>query len=354
MQPFRQIRRIPAAIAAGIVLVALALLILAPRLRPDDVSAVADIPPLAGAEGQVAALVGGEPIYVYDIVREAVAQGVGGQGARLAPGEEAYDRVLNELIDQKLLAQAAAARRLDATPEARRRLETARERILGNVLLEAEVGRVVTDEAIRRMYDEQVRLVEMGDEVRARHILVESRQEAAALRQRILGGEDFVALAFAYSLDEPTRLEGGDLGYVTADVLPGPLATAAYATPVGSVSAPVESNLGWHIVQVLDRRASERPGFEALRPRVVRFMTFDAIQTLLARLRAGAQIEILTPDLPETGAAASGPIADFLNPGPANPAANLPDDLDGLDPASDPLPDAPSSGAASPAPGPIQ
>lgn len=318
------IRPVPAAIAVAIIIAGLLLIAAAVRLRgPGAVSAVAEIAPMAGAGGQEAARVGGEPIYVYDITQEAAAQGLTAAGQHLAPGDEAYETVLNELIDQKLLAQEARRRGLDRTPEARRRLETAEERILGNVLLENAVSETVTDAAIRRMYDEQVRLVEMGDEVRARHILVATRDEAEAARERVLAGEDFAAVAFEVSLDEATRLEGGELGYVTQDTLALPLATAAYATPVGELSEPVESDLGWHIVQVEDRRASPRPEFEELRQRIVRFMTFDTIQQLLASLRAAAQIDTLTPE----SAPASGgpdPIDEFLNPAPANPAAAAP------------------------------
>ncbi len=322
------VRPVAAGIAVLIVIVGGLTLWMAVRDRPPEaVSAVAEIAPVAGPVGQVAARVAGEPIYVYDITREAAAQSMIAPRDVLRPGDEVYERILQELIDQKLLAQEAAARGLDETPEASRRLETARERILGNVLLENEVSNSVTDEAIRRMYDEQVRLVEMGDEVHARHILVATREEAEELRRQIAEEDaDFSQLAFEHSLDEATRLEGGDLGYFTADTLTGPLATAAYATPVGEVSAPVESSFGWHLVMVEDRRASERPSFENLRPRIVRFMTFDAIQQLLAGLRESAEIQLLTPEIEEPSPGAddgADPMTEFLNPGPANPAAGI-------------------------------
>lgn len=344
MKPVRHsVRPIPLAIALFIIAAgSLALWAVVRGRGPEGVSAVVDIAPVAGVGGQIAATVGGEPIYVYDITREAAAQGLASPSDRLAPGDEIYDRILQELIDQKLLARAAVARGLETEPEARRRLQTARERILGNVLLEEEISQAVTDEAIRRMYDEQVRLVELGDEVRTRHILVGTEAEAEAALARIEAGEDFAALAFELSLDEATRLEGGDLGYVTAETLSAPLATAAYATPVGEVSQPVESDLGWHIVKVDDRRASPRPAFEDLRPRIVRFMTFDAIQQLLTTLRGETDIELLSPEIPASDAVAADaepdPMTEFLQPVPANPAAGLDDGGDALAPAAPPQP----------------
>jgi len=240
----------------------------------------------------VAAEVGDTRIYVSDVEREAVAQGAIAPGDRISTDSEAYSRVLDELIDQRLLAMEAMRRGLADTDEARRRLQTARERILGNVLVETAVDETVTEEAIRRMYDEQVRLVELGDEVRARHILVATEEEAVDLRQQLDEGGDFAQLAFEHSLDEATRLEGGDLGYFTAESMVGPFSRAAYATRVGEISEPFETEFGWHIVKVEDRRAQQRPSFEELRPRIVRFMTFDQIQQLLDELRANTDIEV--------------------------------------------------------------
>lgn len=242
----------------------------------------------------VAAEVGETRIYVSDVEREAAAQGAIAPGDSLARDSETYSRILDELIDQRLLALEAKERGLAETDEARRRLQTARERILGNVLVETAVDEAVTEEAIRRMYDEQVRLVELGDEVRARHILVETEEEAQQLYQQLQDGADFAELAFEHSTDQATRLDGGDLGYFTSDAMVEPFARAAFATPVGEISEPVQSEFGWHIIKVEDRRAQQRPTFEELRPRIVRFMTFNQIQELLDSLREGTEIRVLT------------------------------------------------------------
>ncbi|WP_022697247.1 peptidylprolyl isomerase [Euryhalocaulis caribicus] len=240
----------------------------------------------------VAAEVGETRIYVSDVEREAAAQGAIAPGDRISTDSDAYSRVLDELIDQRLLAMEAARRGLADTDEARRRLQTARERILGNVLVETAVDESVTEDSIRRMYDEQVRLVELGDEVRARHILVETREAADEIKAQLDEGADFAQLAFDNSIDEATRLDGGDLGYFTSDAMVAPFSTAAYATPVGEISDPFETEFGWHIVKVEDRRAQQRPSFEELRPRIVRFMTFDEIQNLLDDLRDNTEITV--------------------------------------------------------------
>jgi len=240
----------------------------------------------------VAAEVGDTRIYVSDIERQAAAQGAIAPGDKLSTDSEIYARVLDELINQRLLAMEATRRGLADADDARRRLQSARESILGNVLVETVIAENVTEDAIQRMYDEQVRLVELGDEVRARHILVETEAEAQALKAELAAGTEFAQLAFENSIDEATRLEGGDLGYFTREAMVEPFARAAFSTPVGQVSDPFETEFGWHIVQVEDRRAEQQPSFEELRPRIVRFMTFDQIQKTLDELRSQTEITI--------------------------------------------------------------
>jgi len=275
----------------------------------------------------VAAEVGETRIYVSDVEREAAAQGAIAPGDRISTDSDAYSRVLDELIDQRLLAMEAARRGLADTDEARRRLQTARERILGNVLVETAVDESVTEDAIRRMYDEQVRLVELGDEVRARHILVETREAADEIKAQLDEGADFAQLAFDNSIDEATRLDGGDLGYFTSDAMVAPFSTAAYATPVGEISDPFETEFGWHIVKVEDRRAQQRPSFEELRPRIVRFMTFDEIQNLLDDLRDNTEITVRdAPAVSLEGDAGSDDEPVTLEPAPQQQDDAAPED----------------------------
>ncbi|MBA4801723.1 MAG: peptidylprolyl isomerase [Euryhalocaulis sp.] len=275
----------------------------------------------------VAAEVGETRIYVSDVEREAAAQGAIAPGDRISTDSDAYSRVLDELIDQRLLAMEAARRGLADTDEARRRLQTARERILGNVLVETAVDESVTEDAIRRMYDEQVRLVELGDEVRARHILVETREAADEIKAQLDEGADFAQLAFDNSIDEATRLDGGDLGYFTSDAMVAPFSTAAYATPVGETSDPFETEFGWHIVKVEDRRAQQRPSFEELRPRIVRFMTFDEIQNLLDDLRDNTEITVRdAPAVSLEGDAGSDDEPVTLEPAPQRQEDAAPED----------------------------
>jgi peptidyl-prolyl cis-trans isomerase C len=226
-----------------------------------------------------------------DVEREAATQAEGGETPPAQPGTEEFADLLDELIDQRLLAMEARRRGLDQSEEALRRLALAEERILGNVLVETALADAVNEDTIERIYQEQVQLIPLGEEVRARHILVDTRDEADAIKALIDAGQDFAALAVRMSQDQATRLEGGDLGYFSRDgVLPA-FGAIAFATREGETSEPFQTEFGWHLLQVVDRRREPPPTLEALRPNIVRFYTFDQLEGLIDGLRQQAVIE---------------------------------------------------------------
>jgi len=253
------------------------------------------------AGDEAIARVNGTTIYASDIAREAAAQKLIRVGDPLPKGSKTYKQVLDDLVDQRLLALEAVRRGLDRDGEAKRRLQAARERILGNILVENSISQAVTDEAIRRMYDEQAKLSPPSEEVRARHILVKTKEDAEAVIARLKKGADFAKLALEKSIDPGSRLEGGDLGYFSKDAMVEPFANAAFALKKGEVSAPVQTEFGWHVIQVQDRRKQNAPSFDEMRPRIVRFMTFDEIQKLISQLRMSAIVE--RDDTPNTALA---------------------------------------------------
>lgn len=282
----------------------------------------------------VVAIVGEEPILATDVLQEAEAQSLIKKGESLPTDSPVFSRVLEELVDQKLLAQEALNRKLDESPDAKFQLQAARERILGNLLVQNLVDAKVTEEAVRRLYREQVNDMKLGEEVRCRHILVSSETEAQKIKTQLDKGADFATLAFQRSLDASTRLDGGDLGYVTLDSLSQSFAAAAQRTPEGKVSAPFKTEAGWHVLLVEEKRAQAPPTLEQMRPELVKFMLFDQIQAVLKKLRDKAKIErktkfdgtrmvdAPTPDMP-SGAVPPPQSADPA-PAEANPRIQAP------------------------------
>jgi peptidyl-prolyl cis-trans isomerase C len=228
----------------------------------------------------------GTKIYLSDVERTAAAQGLIEEGSPLTPGQPVFQKVLEELFDQRLLALDALRQSMDQDDETRRRLSAARERILGNVLVENHLKNTVNETTIRRMYDEQANLRDRGDEVQARHILVTDEAAAKDIAKKLSEGYDFAALAREISEDEGSREKGGNLGYFTNDMLDPIFTKVAFATKKGDTSEPFESKFGWHILQVQNRRKAAEPSFEEMRSEILNFMTYDEIQNILKSLRA--------------------------------------------------------------------
>ncbi len=239
------------------------------------------------------ALVNGSYLYDTDVNRMAIEQGILLAGEALSVDDEAYNGVLDELIDQRLLALSAEDEGLSLRPDSRRRIAISRERILGNILVEEHLAAEVTEEEARKLYEAQIALRERGDEVNASHILVATKAEAESVAKRLDEGESLATLAYEVSIDRGTRLDGGDLGYFQAGVMTPDFSDVVFALGVGETSPPFETEFGWHIVSVTDRRPARQLSFDDMRDEIINYMTYDAIKGLLDDLRGGAEVEIL-------------------------------------------------------------
>ncbi|MBL4870485.1 MAG: peptidylprolyl isomerase [Robiginitomaculum sp.] len=240
----------------------------------------------------VVAEIDGTSLYLSDIENAALAKGLMKPGENLTPAKPIFHSVLDELIDQRLLALEALRRSLDQNDETRRRLAVSRERILSNVVVETLLAEKVTEDAILRMYEEQAALQEGGEQVRARHILVETEDKAKELKDLVEKGGSFSALAKEFSIDISTQDLGGDLGYFSRDALREDMASVAFATQKGSVSETFKTSLGWHLIKVEDRRVTPKPRFEEIKPEITSYMTYAAIEKMLKTLRENSSIEL--------------------------------------------------------------
>src|SRR5690606_32084504 len=138
------------------------------------------------------------------------------------------------LIDIKLVANAAEAQKLANEPGFERRVAFARQKVLMEALLEKESKGAATDASMRKVYDESVAQNKPVEEVRARHILVETEEKAKELLAKLQGGADFAALAKAESKD-PGSSDGGDLGYFTEGQMVPEFAAAAFKAEKGAL-----------------------------------------------------------------------------------------------------------------------
>jgi peptidyl-prolyl cis-trans isomerase C len=285
-----------------------------------------DRPPEPG--DRAVAEVEDETIWASDVKREAVAQGLVGEGEPLDVTSDLFRRVLDEVIDQKLLAREAERRGLDNSALAQRRLAATRERILGDMLVETVVNGEIDDKAVETIYREQVRLAETSEEIRSRLILSRTREEADAVIGLLAQGATFEAVAQQRSIDEATRFSGGDLGYATLDVLPQAYADALRDRPAGSTVGPFQTEGGWAVLRVEDRRRETPPTLEQARPQIVRYLTYEGVRRLLEQLRGKAEVEVLLNGDSTSQEPASAPVkapaAAPATPAPVAPAAKAP------------------------------
>lgn len=261
----------------------------------------------------IAAVVNGEYILASEVELEAAAQGKLAAGERLEVDDPVFDEILQQLVDQKLLAQEALSRGLDQDESSRHRLHAARERILGNILVEQLVAVEVDETAILKMYDAQTELQQLGEEVLIRYIQVDSKEEAEKLYAELKRGEEFAEIAFTYSKDKQTSAEGGLMPYLLPEELADPFPRIINSTAVGQFSKPFESELGWHIIRVEDRRKEEPPSLDEMRPKIVQYLTLSEISKALKRLRTRADIQTIT---------GSDPITVFEEPSSDEPAVD--------------------------------
>jgi peptidyl-prolyl cis-trans isomerase C len=211
--------------------------------------------------------------------------------------DAAFDRKLVEAhVEQRLLARAAANEGLHRDPAVLRRLNAARDRILASSFMESRIEAAVTPERVKRLYESQVDVTRLGDEVKARHILVATEAEALSIIAEIRAGGDFAAYARARSLDRATAPLGGEIGWFTKDMMTPDFAAVAFATQRGAISEPFPSEFGWHILEVEDRRPARGVSLGAVEDNVKRFLTMRTVSQTIDELKQEENVLYFPPE----------------------------------------------------------
>jgi peptidyl-prolyl cis-trans isomerase C len=287
-------------------------------------NAISEKPPEAG--DKAVAKVGDRTVWASDVKREAVAQGLIGQGEPLDISSDLFRQAMDSVIDRKLLAAEALQRKLDQNPLAQHRLAASRDQVLGDMLVESSVGKAVNDNAIRGLYAELQKSGRPAEEFKARQIVSSSEADSEAIKKLIAAGASFETLAMGKSIDAATRFSGGDLGdYFTTDVMPDGYEAALKDAKTGQLVGPFKTENGWVLMKVEDRRAEEQISIDAARPQIVRFLIFSQVKDLLENLRKGTKITVLIP-APANGGREpdAAPIAPGALPMPAAPPIPAP------------------------------
>ncbi len=247
----------------------------------------------ATPDDPIVATVDGAEVHRTEI--EAVAASLPEQ-MRQMPMQMLYGMLVDRVIDFRLLSNEAEQRNIADDPDAVAALAQARAAVLRDVLVRHVIEEGTSEEKLRALYEEKK--AEDGfahEEVHARHILLEDEDQAKAVIVELEGGADFADLAKEHSTG-PSGPSGGDLGYITREQVVPAFGDAAFALAAGETSKePVQTQFGWHVIGVLDRRDVE-PTFEELEPQLRQDLARQIVTGLVAQLREGAEIERFNVD----------------------------------------------------------
>ncbi|MDP3691278.1 peptidylprolyl isomerase [Bradyrhizobium sp.] len=248
---------------------------------------IAALPVRAQDANPVLAKVDGAEIRQSDLT--LAEEELGPSLAQMDPSTK-RDNVLAFLIDMKIVAKAAEDKKVENNEDFKKRLAFTRNRLLMDSLLATEGKAGTTDEAMKKVYEEASKQITGEQEVRARHILVESEDDAKAIAAELKKGADFAELAKKKSKD-PGASDGGDLGFFTKDQMVPEFSAVAFAMEPGKISDPVKSQFGWHIIKVEEKRNRQAPAFEQVKPQIETYVTRKAQSDYVAKLRQAAKIE---------------------------------------------------------------
>jgi peptidyl-prolyl cis-trans isomerase C len=248
---------------------------------------LASLPVRADDANPVLAKVNGSEIRQSDLT--LAEEELGPSLAQMDPASK-KENVLAFLIDMKIVAKAAEAKKIEDRDDFKARLAFTRNRLLMDSLLATEGKAATTDEAMKKVYDDASKQISGEQEVHARHILVETEDEAKAIEDELKKGADFAELAKKKSKD-PGASDGGDLGFFTKDQMVPEFSNVAFSLEPGKISDPVKSQFGWHIIKVEEKRNRKAPDFEQVKAQIETYVTRKAQADYVAKLRETAKVE---------------------------------------------------------------
>jgi peptidyl-prolyl cis-trans isomerase C len=258
---------------------------------------IAGLPVRAEEANPVLAKVNGAEIRASDVA--LAEEELGPSLAQMDPAAK-KENVLSFLIDMKIVSKEAEDKKIADRDDFKTRLAFARNRLLMDNLLAVEGKAATTDENMKKVYEDAAKQISGEQEVHARHILVETEDQAKKVEDELKKGADFAELAKKESKD-PGASDGGDLGFFTKDQMVPEFSAAAFALEPGKISDPVKTQFGWHVIKVEEKRTRKAPDFEQVKPQIETYVVRKAQADYVAKLRTAAKVERL--DKPEDAAA---------------------------------------------------
>lgn len=236
----------------------------------------------------VVAMVDGQAVRLTDIenARNLLPSKLQG-----APLRDVYPILLESLINARLTADKAHKLGYHETPEYTHRMARISDQILQRIVLARHIEQKLTDGLIMERYQQIAERAETQSEVRARHILVKTEDEAKTLVAKLEDGDDFAKLAGEHSIG-PSKTRGGDLGWFGPGQMIKAFENAAMALPAGEFTrTPVQTKFGWHVILVEERRPFPVPSYQDAREVLANELSAELGQKFIEQLRGEAKID---------------------------------------------------------------
>lgn len=211
-------------------------------------------------------------------------------------GADGGKRFLDEIVGRELLYQSALEKGLDRDSEYLGALESFKKAQLASMFIEREIKNAmpVTEADVKKYYDENKAGFVVPPKIHAAHILVKSEQEAKQVSAMLKSGAPFEKLAAEKSIDDSSKGQGGDLGTFPRGSLVPAFEEAAFALAAGSVSAPVKTEFGWHVIKVVEKMPEEHVPVEKvsdyIKTRLEEERRRQGYDDLVKRLKQAAKI----------------------------------------------------------------
>jgi peptidyl-prolyl cis-trans isomerase C len=208
------------------------------------------------------------------------------------PERQRFETLVSFMVERLLAANAARAAGLENSAEVEKRVSFLKQKALQDVYVGQLLMERVDEASLTAYYQENIVDGPKQEEVRARHILVDSREEAEAVIAAVKNGGDFIELAKKRSKG-PSGAGGGDLGYFDRDAMVAPFSEAAFKLKKGKISAPVNTQFGWHVIKLEDRRTKPTPALDDVRDQIYQILIGEARRGIYEEMRQGADVQFV-------------------------------------------------------------
>lgn len=198
--------------------------------------------------------------------------------------------IRDELINIEVLAQAASKKGLQKQSDVAQQIELTKQSILASAFIQDYVKKhPISDEALKQEFD-RINKQRGNMEYKVSHILLKTESEAKTVAEQLKNSK-FEDVAMDKSQDPGSSVKGGDLGWAVPNNFVKPFADAMVAMSKGQISAPVQSQFGWHIIKLEDTRDVKIPSFDEVKPNVAQHLQQQLVQKAIAEQRSKATIK---------------------------------------------------------------